>query len=98
MAKTVLEELFDMQDAKIEALKTNLNERTNDNFASSFAYSFVDMTLAEATTFGTVPRRMYFITNARKSGETAGNGTGLPAFYDEDSASWVDFAGNAITV
>lgn len=31
-----------------------------------------------------------FCSDGRKTGETAGNGTGVPVWYDEASATWID--------
>jgi len=54
--------------------------------------------LAEALQFDTVNTEYRHITNARKSGEGVGVGTGLPAFYDISSGVWCDFMGNPIQV
>jgi hypothetical protein len=42
--------------------------------------------------------QMAFASNARKPGQGAGAGTGLPVFFDSASATWLTAAGVAITV
>lgn len=39
-----------------------------------------------------------FASNARKPGEGAGVGTGLPAFFDSATSTWLSYAGTALTV
>jgi hypothetical protein len=42
--------------------------------------------------------RVAFVTNGRKSGEGAGAGTGVPAYYDAAAAAWLNFFDNLATV
>lgn len=42
---------------------------------------------------------MIFVTNGRKPSETAGNGTGVHAFYNDASSTWLSLYDNlAVTI
>lgn len=41
--------------------------------------------------------RMAFVSDGRKSGEGAGLGTGVPAYYDATAGDWLNFFDNAVT-
>lgn len=96
----LIEELFKKNKNYISQVDARLSKVSEDKEVSSFTYSFVKSTLAEANGFEPVDLQIRFITDARKSGEGAGNGTGLPAFWDYQSVTpeWVDFMGNPIQV
>ncbi len=95
---SILELAFAKNQERIDKINEDIKEQDSSYFVSQTTYSFVACTLAEALQFGDVPRQLRFITNARKSGEGVGAGTGLPAFYNDATNTWVDFMGNAITV
>lgn len=95
---SLIEELFLINKKEIQEVKEEFGGRIKTKNVSGITYSFVSCTLSQAQSFSASNGELRFITDARKSGETAGNGTGLPAFYDEGSLSWVDFLGTAITV
>ena len=94
---TIIEELFNRNKKRIEENAYEIGKIKN-NPVSSFTYSFAKSTLAEAQQFTLTDVQFRFITNARKSGEGAGLGTGLPAFYDPSSGNWKDFTGTDIIV
>ena len=54
-------------------------------------YAFLDLPAAPAN--GAVA----FCTNGRKGGEGAGAGTGVPAYFDAVSATWLNFFDNLAT-
>lgn len=95
---SLIEELFKINKKSIKDLNTGIQDIKSTKQVSSFTNSFVSSTLAEAQAFSPVTTEYKHITNARKSGETAGNGTGLPAFYDISSGVWCDFTGSPIQV
>ena len=47
-------------------------------------------TLAELPVSGVQNGAQAFATDGRKSGEGAGDGTGLAVWFDEASATWID--------
>lgn len=90
--------IFKENQAQIDSINEEVKSIKDSIVVSDFTYGFVKVTYAEAVALGVTKTQYYHITDARKSGEGAGNGTGLPAFYDESSSSWVDMLGNPITV
>ncbi len=94
---SLVEKLYNKNKKQIDEVNNKVN-RLKDSKTSGFTYGFVSSTLSEAQATTTTIFTLRFITDARKSGEGVGNGTGLPAFYDPDSSTWVDFSGVAITV
>jgi hypothetical protein len=95
---SVIEELFEINKREIQQNRDDIKVIQQDKPVSGFTYGFIESTLAEALAFPTTTWEVRIITNARKSGEGAGVGTGLPAFYDPSSAAWLDFSGSAIIV
>lgn len=97
---SLIEELFKKNKERIDNNKTSIDRLRESGEVSSFTYSFVQSTLTEANAFTPVDLQVRFITNARKSGEGVGAGTGLPAFWDYQAVTpqWVDFMGNPIQV
>lgn len=93
-----IDELFKQNKRNIESFNNQFSDINSSKQVSSFTYCFVSCTLAEALQFDTVTTEYRHITDARKSGEGAGLGTGLPAFYDVDTSVWCDFMGNPIQV
>lgn len=77
------------------------NETSLDNTAgetiSGVAYQFPLSTLAAAplAADGLVTYACRFISDGRKTGEGAGLGTGVPAYYDPTTDSWRNFRDDA---
>lgn len=94
----LLEKLFDDNKKQISKVNEEVDIIRKQNTVSGISYGFVECTLSEAQAFTTLNFEVRFITNARKSGEGVGLGTGLPAFYDASSSSWLDFTGSVIQV
>lgn len=90
--------------AQINALNVRVSELSQRTARSetvggfqSFAYA--DRPLAATggmQTDNTQYVDMIFIWNGRKSGEGAGNGTGVPCYYDPAVDDWRRFEDNAI--
>lgn len=61
------------------------------------AFSMPISTLADAplAANGLTTYAMRFISNGRKGGEGAGLGTGVPAYYNPATDTWLTFSGNA---
>jgi len=95
---SMLERLFERNEEKIKEVSTRISVVEGQSAISGMTYSFVVCTLAEAQAFGATSTEYRHISNARKSGEGVGVGTGLPAFYDVSSGVWVDMSGSPITV
>lgn len=95
---SMLEILFEKNDSKIEELSTRVSIVEGQSAVSGLTYSFVVCTLSEAQAFGATSTEYRHISDARKSGEGVGVGTGLPAFYDVSSGVWVDMLGSPITI
>lgn len=51
-----------------------------------------------AATGGVQAGSLLFITNARKEGEGAGSGTGVPAFYNQPTNQWYRISDNTPVV
>ena len=92
-----LEEMFKENEKRIKKVTEKVSGFENGIAISGLTYGFVECTLSEAQAFSTTTLEYRHISDARKSGEGVGLGTGLPAFYDVSSASWVDLMGNVIT-
>lgn len=97
---SLLEKLFERNQELINKNTESISKVSEKSNVSGFTYSFIQSTYAEAVASNPSNYTIRFITNARKSGETAGNGTGLPAYYDPNilTPNWVDFSGNTIQV
>lgn len=95
---SLIEELYKKQKREIEEVKSDVTKLSKSSEVSSFAYGFVSSTLAEAIASNPSTFQVRFITNGRKSGETAGNGTGVPAYYDSNSSSWLNFYDNGTVI
>lgn len=65
--------------------------------ASGKTYAFASCTLQEAKDSNTKSLKVMFIVDVRKPGEGAGNGTGLPCFFDPQSENWLTFNGELAT-
>ena len=95
---SMLEILFEKNGSKIKELSTKVSTIEGQSSVSGLTYSFVVCTLSEAQAFGTTSTEYRHISDARKSSEGVGFGTGLPAFYDVSSGVWVDMSGSPITI
>lgn len=73
---------------------TNLEQRSE---ITGETFSFPMSTLAGAplAADGMNAFAVRFITDGRKSGETAGNGTGIPAYYNPATNNWRRFYDDA---
>jgi hypothetical protein len=88
--------VFDRVDKTTKPMQSRLNELEKNINASGFSYSFATYTvndLPSVTSF-----MVAFATDGRKSGESVGNGTGVPVYYDTSSSSWLTFFDNTVVV
>lgn len=84
--------MFDFIWDELNTLRNELNERIDtveaeiDAAATTQEIAFADLPFAVD---GMSRYEVRFITDGRKQGETAGNGTGVPCYYDSASDSWL---------
>lgn len=80
-------------------LAINLDDTAGENI-SGVAFQFPVSTLATAplAADGMTTYAARFISDGRKSGEGAGLGTGVPAYYDAATDSWLNFRDDAAVV
>lgn len=83
----------DMRETKSDIEKSLSEIQANINVTGS-AYSFAQYTV------NTLPNvssfTVAYTTNGLKSGESTGNGTGCPVWYDINQNEWVTFYDNSI--
>lgn len=96
----LLELVWDRINERVTPLEATIDELRQDSQVARSAYAFPQTTLANAplAADGMTTAEMRFITDGRKGGESAGNGTGVPAYYDPTSDSWLNFYDNAAVV
>ena len=91
----------DVVKARFAMLKQDLlrqqnlvQEQKRKTERSMIGWSFNNFLLSEAPTLaeGMTGFAVAFITDGRKQGEGAGNGTGIMAYYDVASDSWLKFS------
>lgn len=81
----------------LDKVRSEILELRSRNTAT-IAYGYESRAFAELPT-GLMYNQVYWVSDARKAGETAGNGTGVPAIYDVSSSTWLSlFTGSAISV
>lgn len=100
-AGSPLEKAYQVLQEQLNAVQLRLS-RSAPNDRAETAGGFPQSTLANAPLAASLRVRagdVLFITNGRKSGETAGNGTGIPAYYNAVTDSWLRFSDDgAVTV
>jgi len=91
----------DVVKARFALLKQDLlrqqalvQEQKRKTERSMIGWSFNNYELATAplAAQGMTGYAVAFITDGRKQGEGAGNGTGVPSYYDPDTDSWLKFS------
>lgn len=83
---------------KIKRLEKRLNNITNLSRRSEITGGFIRRTAAELAALTAYNGMVAYCTDGRKSGEGAGNGTGVPVYYDETTGDWLVFRdGTAVT-
>lgn len=92
MNEKILNLLFESIDKKITSELQPIQEAI-DSDVTGTAYAFPKYTVAQLPTISEF--MVAFASDGRKSGETAGNGTGVPVFYDSNSAKWLTFYDNS---
>ena len=91
----VVERIYDKfreQEERQEEINRLL--RDNQNVVGT-AYSFAEYTVSELPSTLT-EFQLGYASNALKSGETSGNGTGCPVWYDPSSSQWKTFYDNSV--
>lgn len=92
MTATIIDMMWDAIQKDIDALKRGQSDIQNKTEQAQYvdgipAFTFANLPangLANGTTYVTVA----WVTNGRKSGEGAGNGTGVLAVYNPGSSTW----------
>lgn len=74
---------LERQKKQIKDIQNELSNRQAESFPS---LAYADLPYASD---GMASFALRYVTNGRKVGEGAGNGTGCPAYYDSTSDSWL---------
>lgn len=91
----VLNYRFDAMSRRITELETTQSENTAKSERSGVAFTGrIYLTIADAPLAidGNADFAFGFIASGRKSGETAGNGTGVFAMYNPTTNTWLNVA------
>ena len=83
--------MFQTVDKKIENALTPIEEVIARDVSGS-AFGFPSYTVSELPSI--TKNMVAFATDGRKQGDSSGNGTGVPVWFDEDSQTWVTFYNN----
>lgn len=85
----IVEEIFNYLDNKVDPIDERikqLEELIKNRFEAKTFTSYLVADLPTPVGF-----QVAYATNGRKSGEGAGLGTGVPVWYDVNSASWLKY-------
>lgn len=85
--------IFD-ETKKQQKLQREQTKELLDNInGTGFSYTFAEYTVSQLPN-SLVAFQVAYASNARKSGETVGNGTGIPCWYDSSDNKWKTFYDN----
>lgn len=95
--KDVIDFIWTALSKEIESRQDGQNQLSVLTERAGQAFAFPTSTLANAplAADGMATFAVRYISDGRKSGEGAGAGTGLPAWYDASSDSWLTFYDNS---
>lgn len=93
-AKDVVKAQFKRLKKQLESNVTLTQEQKRKTERSMIGWSFNNYELADAPLIadGMTGYAVAFITDGRKQGESAGLGTGIPAYFDYDTDTWLKFS------
>lgn len=93
-SKDAVRAQFNRLKKEIQANVTLTQEQKRKTERSMIGWSFNNYALADAplAADGMTGYAVAFITDGRKQGEGAGNGTGIPAYYDFATDTWLKFS------
>ena len=85
--------VYEMLNSAIKTNERNIARLSDKTEVSGQTWTFPTSTLANAplAADGLTAYAVRFISDGRKSGETAGNGTGVPAYYNPATNTWLAF-------
>lgn len=102
MDLNILEIVWNELQSQIDGLRVDMNNLLAKSERAETAGGMLASALADAPLAadgGVGDGDMLFITNGRKSGEGVGVGTGIPAYYNADTDTWLRFSDDgAVTV
>lgn len=93
-SKDAVKAQFNRLKKQLELTSNLATEQKRKTERSMIGWSFNNYELSEAplAADGMTGYAVAFITDGRKQGEGAGNGTGIPAYYDPDTDTWLKFS------
>lgn len=74
--------------------ETLAKDDASDNNVSGITYGFVAYAVADLP-ISVSSFQVAYASNGRKAGETAGNGTGVPVWFNAATNQWVTFYDNS---
>lgn len=81
----------------INRVSAELQTTRQNQDVTGKAYAFPSFTVANLpTSTNLVGFTVAFATDGRKSGETAGNGTGTPVWFNTNTNEWLTFYDNSV--
>lgn len=98
MELDMLQIVWDELQVQIDSLRSDMNALLARSERAETAGGMATSTLAAAPLFatgGVGDGDFLFISNGRKSGEGVGAGTGIPAYYNAATDSWLRFSDDA---
>lgn len=90
----VIDMLWNQLQTELDQIRTQIRTTTLRTERAETAGGVSSMLLADAPLFvdGAGPGDLLWISNGRKSGETAGNGTGVLAAFNDATNTWLNVA------
>lgn len=90
-ASDIVKSRFDLLKAELVRQQALVQEQKRKTERSMIGWSFNNYLLSEAplAADGMTGYAVAFITNGRKAGEGAGNGTGILAYYSPNTDEWL---------
>lgn len=94
---SAIERMWVFLQRQIDELGQRVEDLEARSGVANTTFAFNESTLANAPT-GMTTNAQWFITDGRKQGEGAGNGTGIPAYYDVATSAWVRYSDDTAVV
>lgn len=93
-SKDAVKAQFNRLKKQLELTSNLATEQKRKTERSMIGWSFNNYALADAplAADGMTGYAVAFITDGRKQGEGAGNGTGIPAYYSPATDTWLKFS------
>lgn len=78
--------------ARIRQIEKKLENIVNLSRRSEITGGFIRRTVTQLNALTAYNGMVAYATDGRKQGEGAGNGTGVPVYYDETSGDWIVYS------